>query len=105
MNIVKKIEKYYDFAGLNTNWVKEIVAGLALFMSLSYIFIVNPSILSQAGMPVGAVFLPLLSRLPFLRSLWVYMRDFLLLWRPALSQTGSWHLLWWGAWHLLGSRP
>lgn len=56
MSIIKKIENYYDFSRLNTNWVTEIVAGVSLFLSLSYIFIVNPSILSQTGMPIGAVF-------------------------------------------------
>ncbi len=35
----------------------EIVAGLTTFFAMSYIIIVNPSILSASGMPWGAVFL------------------------------------------------
>lgn len=50
------LEKTYKFKELNTNWVTEIVSGVALFLSLSYIFIVNPAILSQAGIPSGAIF-------------------------------------------------
>lgn len=46
----------YAFDTLGTNWTTEFVAGVSLFMSISYIFIVNPAILSQAGIPSGAVF-------------------------------------------------
>lgn len=46
----------HELERLGTSWTTEIVAGVSLFMSLSYIFIVNPSILSQAGIPSGAVF-------------------------------------------------
>lgn len=40
-----------------TNFFKEIVAGLTTFFAMAYIIVVNPSILSQAGMEWGAVFL------------------------------------------------
>lgn len=50
------VRKRYEFDRLNTTLTTEIVAGISLFLSLSYIFIVNPSILSQAGIPSGAVF-------------------------------------------------
>lgn len=56
MKFIKKIESYFGFDDMKTNWVTEIVSGIALFLSLSYIFIVNPSILSTTGMPVGAIF-------------------------------------------------
>ena len=52
----ERIAQKYEFERLGTNWTTEIVAGIALFMSLSYIFIVNPAILTQAGIPSGAVF-------------------------------------------------
>ena len=35
----------------------EIMAGLTTFFAMAYIIVVNPSILSQAGMEWGAVFL------------------------------------------------
>jgi adenine/guanine/hypoxanthine permease len=54
--MLSKTKKYFGFEELQTDWTTEIVSGVTLFLSLSYIFIVNPSILSQAGMPVGAVF-------------------------------------------------
>jgi AGZA family xanthine/uracil permease-like MFS transporter len=40
-----------------TNVSTEIVAGLTTFFAMSYIIFVNPSILSQTGMPYGGVFL------------------------------------------------
>lgn len=39
-----------------TNLLREVVAGIALFLSLSYIFIVNPTILAESGIPAGAAF-------------------------------------------------
>lgn len=54
--MLKFIAEKFEFEKLGTNWITEIVAGFALFLSLSYIFIVNPAILSQAGIPAGAVF-------------------------------------------------
>jgi AGZA family xanthine/uracil permease-like MFS transporter len=40
-----------------TNVSTEIIAGLTTFFAMSYIIFVNPSVLSQTGMPYGAVFL------------------------------------------------
>lgn len=51
----KKISHYFGLAELGTNYRREILAGIATFLSLSYIFIVNPAILGQAGMNVEAV--------------------------------------------------
>ena len=39
----------------DTTLRREIVAGAAMFLTMSYIFIVNPLILSDAGMDFGAV--------------------------------------------------
>jgi AGZA family xanthine/uracil permease-like MFS transporter len=52
---IKKIETYFEFSKYATNWKTELYAGLATYLSLSYIFIVNPAILSHAGMNVSAV--------------------------------------------------
>lgn len=40
----------------NTNVKTEVVAGITTFMTMAYIIFVNPNILSDAGMPWGAVF-------------------------------------------------
>jgi adenine/guanine/hypoxanthine permease len=50
-----RVEEYFDFARLGTNWRTEIVAGLTTFVTMAYIVIVNPSILRDAGMPYAAV--------------------------------------------------
>jgi AGZA family xanthine/uracil permease-like MFS transporter len=55
MSLVKAIEKYFEFAKHKTNLRTEFVAGLSTFLSLSYIFIVNPSILSKGGMNPSTV--------------------------------------------------
>ena len=49
------LERYFGFAKLNTNWRTEALAGLTTFITMAYIIFVNPSILSQTGMPLAAV--------------------------------------------------
>ena len=49
------LERYFGFAAHNTNWRTEIVAGITTFVTMAYIIFVNPSILSQTGMPIVAV--------------------------------------------------
>ncbi|MCL2086294.1 MAG: NCS2 family permease [Oscillospiraceae bacterium] len=51
-----KIENYFKLKENNTNIHTELIAGLTTFMTMSYIIIVNPDILSVAGMDWGAVF-------------------------------------------------
>lgn len=51
------MEKFFKLKENNTTVGTEIVAGLTTFFAMAYIIIVNPSILSQAGMEWGAVFL------------------------------------------------
>jgi AGZA family xanthine/uracil permease-like MFS transporter len=50
MSIVNKISEYFEFDKHKTNLRTEILAGLSTFLALSYIFVVNPSILGEAGM-------------------------------------------------------
>ena len=50
------LSRYFEFKKHNTNFSKEILAGVATFLSMSYITVVNPSILSETGMDFGAVF-------------------------------------------------
>jgi adenine/guanine/hypoxanthine permease len=50
------IEAFFKLKENNTNIKTELLAGITTFMTMAYILIVNPSILSQAGMDFGAVF-------------------------------------------------
>ena len=56
MSVIDSVSKRFEFDELKTNLATELISGLSLFLSLSYIFIVNPSILVQAGIPAGAAF-------------------------------------------------
>lgn len=53
--MLSRIEQYFQFTALHTNWRTEIVAGLTTFITMAYIIFVNPAILSQTGMPIAAV--------------------------------------------------
>src|SRR6202000_1619504 len=50
-----RLEHYFRFAEHATNWRTEVLAGLTTFITMAYIIFVNPSILSQTGMPLAAV--------------------------------------------------
>ncbi len=51
------MENFFKLKENGTNVSTEIVAGATTFFAMSYIIFVNPSMLSQTGMPWGAVFL------------------------------------------------
>ncbi|MDA0266200.1 MAG: NCS2 family permease [Cyanobacteria bacterium] len=42
------IARFFDFDGLNTNLRTEVLAGVTTFITMAYILVVNPDILSQA---------------------------------------------------------
>lgn len=50
-------ERLFQLQAHGTNVQREAVAGLTTFLTMAYIIFVNPSILSQAGMDFGAVFM------------------------------------------------
>jgi AGZA family xanthine/uracil permease-like MFS transporter len=50
------MERYFGFKEHGTSYRKESVAGLTTFLSMAYILFVNPMILADAGMDIGAVF-------------------------------------------------
>ena len=50
-----RLERYFEFEALQTGWRTEILAGFTTFMTMAYIVFVNPAILHDAGMPLGAV--------------------------------------------------
>lgn len=56
MRRIKMIERFFKLSKNNTDVKTEIVAGITTFMTMAYILIVNPSILSATGMDKGALF-------------------------------------------------
>ncbi len=53
--MLKRIEAYFEFKELGTNWRTEILAGVTTFLTMAYIVLVNPAILADAGLPLPAV--------------------------------------------------
>jgi adenine/guanine/hypoxanthine permease len=53
--MLKKLETYFEFGRLGTNWRTEILAGATTFVTMAYIVLVNPAILADAGVPETAV--------------------------------------------------
>jgi len=53
--MLKRLEAYFEFTRLGTNWRTEFLAGLTTFLTMAYIVLVNPAILSASGMPLAAV--------------------------------------------------
>ena len=50
------MKNYFQFSERNTSFKQESIAGITTFLSLAYILVVNPVILSQTGMDKGALF-------------------------------------------------
>jgi adenine/guanine/hypoxanthine permease len=50
-----RLEQYFRFRELGTNWRAEILAGCTTFVTMAYIIFVNPAILHETGMPLAAV--------------------------------------------------
>lgn len=53
---ISPLDKFFSISERKSTVPKELLAGLATYLSLAYIFIVNPSILAQSGIDVSAVF-------------------------------------------------
>jgi AGZA family xanthine/uracil permease-like MFS transporter len=53
--MLKRLEGYFEFHRLGTNWRTEILAGVTTFLTMAYIVLVNPAILADAGVPLPAV--------------------------------------------------
>lgn len=51
----KRLERYFQFSELGTNWRTELLAGVTTFVTMAYIIFVNPAILRETGMPMAAV--------------------------------------------------
>ena len=50
-----RLERYFEFGRLGTNWRTEVLAGATTYVTMAYIVFVNPSILRETGMPFQAV--------------------------------------------------
>lgn len=50
-----RLERFFEFERLGTNWRTELLAGATTFLTMAYIVLVNPAILAQTGMPLAAV--------------------------------------------------
>ena len=50
------LERFFHFEKHGTTISREIIAGLTTFTTMSYIVVVNPAILSNAGIPAGPSF-------------------------------------------------
>ena len=50
------LERYFKLSAHGTTVRTEVMAGITTFLTMAYIIFVNPDILSNAGMPKGAVF-------------------------------------------------
>ena len=53
--LTRALERYFEFESLGAKWRTEILAGFTTYVTMAYIAFVNPSILSEAGMPFTAV--------------------------------------------------
>jgi len=53
---MEALSRFFKLKENNTNFKTELIAGLTTFMTMAYILIVNPNILSVTGMAWGAVF-------------------------------------------------
>jgi AGZA family xanthine/uracil permease-like MFS transporter len=53
--MLKRLETYFEFEHLGTNWRTEVLAGVTTFLTMAYIVLVNPAILADAGVPLPAV--------------------------------------------------
>jgi xanthine/uracil/vitamin C permease (AzgA family) len=50
------VGRFFKFDQRGTTFSREVIAGLTTFTTMSYIVVVNPAILSNAGIPAGPSF-------------------------------------------------
>ncbi len=55
-SLTQPIAQFFKLESNNTNIKTEVLAGITTFLAMAYISVVNPGILSEAGMDFGAVF-------------------------------------------------
>jgi AGZA family xanthine/uracil permease-like MFS transporter len=55
--MIRSLNQFFKIDKTGSSFFTEILAGTSTFLALSYIFVVNPAILSEGGMNKSAVFL------------------------------------------------
>lgn len=53
--MIERIENFFNIREMGSDFKTELIAGITTFMTLSYIIIVQPTVLSTTGMDFGAV--------------------------------------------------
>ena len=53
--MTEQLDRFFGIRALGSTILVEILAGVSTFLSLSYIFVVNPAILAEGGMNKSAV--------------------------------------------------
>jgi AGZA family xanthine/uracil permease-like MFS transporter len=51
--MLERVRRYFEFETLGTTFRREIIGGITTFVTMAYIILVNPAILSAAGIPAG----------------------------------------------------
>ena len=54
--MLSSVDRFFGLSANGTDFSREVTAGLTTFLAMAYITVVNPLILSDAGMDFGAVF-------------------------------------------------
>ena len=54
--MLQKINDFFDVSRRGSTLKTEVFAGISTFLALSYIFVVNPAILSAMGLSTSAIF-------------------------------------------------
>ena len=54
--MLSAIDRFFGLTEHNSSIRQEVLAGVTTFLAMAYITVVNPGILSAAGMDFGAVF-------------------------------------------------
>lgn len=50
------LERIFQLSRFNSNWKKEVLAGITIYLTMAYIIFLNPAMLASTGMDHGAVF-------------------------------------------------
>ncbi len=51
--MLERVRAYFEFEKYGTDFRREAIAGATTFATMAYIIVVNPAVLSSAGIPVG----------------------------------------------------
>ena len=87
------LSRYFEFKKHSTNLSKEILAGIATFLSMSYITVVNPSILSETGMDFGAVFVATCLAAAFGSAVMGLLANYPVALAPGMGQNAFLHMV------------